>query len=160
MVLKPAVVHPEDEEKTPTKRLLSEQIQVETYSGKLFVEWDSEAAVTPLAQLPFFIQFLKVGCRFEPWVEDCPLVYYSPNAPEKVDVLGSLFLSILSGHNRYAHMTALLSDGVNSKLLGMNKVVSDDSARRALKKIDEPTGVDWLQTHLQSCYEPLLNVDW
>ena len=49
--------------------------------------------------------------------------------------MGSLFLSMLSGHNRYAHMTALLSDGVNSKLLGMSKVVSDDSARRALKKL-------------------------
>jgi len=160
MVLKPAVIHPESEEKNFAKRLLSEQVEVETYNGKLFIEWDPEAAVTPLAQLPFFIQFLKVGCRFEPWVEDCPLVYESPNAPEKVDVLGSLFLSILSGHNRYAHMTALLSDGVNSKLLGMNKVVSDDSARRGLKKIPEAGGIDWLQTHLQSCYEPLLNSPW
>ena len=116
--------------------------------------------MTPLAQLPFFIQFLKLGCRFEPWVADCPLVYHSPNAPSRLDVLGSLFLSVLSGHNRYSHMTALLSDGVNSKLLGMNKVVSDDSARRGLKKIPEAAGIDWLQTHLLSCYEPLLNFPW
>ena len=160
MILPPAVTHPEGEEIPFKKGSLSEQIEVETYNGKLFVEWDPEAAVTPLAQLPFFIQFLKLGCRFEPWVEDCPLVYRSPNAPEKIDVLGSLFLSVLSGHNRYAHMTALLSDGVNSKLLGMNKVVSDDSARRGLKKIPETEGTDWLQAHLQSCYEPLLNSPW
>ena len=42
----------------------------------------------------------------------------------------------------------------------MRKVVSDDSARRGLKKIDEADGVDWLQTHLQRCYEPLLTQDW
>ena len=126
----------------------------------MFVEWDPEGAVTPLAQLPFFIGFLKVGCRFEPWVEDCPLDYRSNNAPEKVDVLGSIFLSVLSRHNRFAHLTTLMSDSVNSKLLGMNKVVSDDSARRGLKKIDESHGVQWLQEHLLRSYEPLLSNAW
>jgi hypothetical protein len=67
-----------------------------------------------------------MGGRFEPWVEDCPLHYHSNNAPKKVNVLGSLFLSILSGHRRYAHITSLMSDRVNSKLLGMSKVVSND----------------------------------
>jgi hypothetical protein len=56
------------------------------------------------------IQFLKLGGRFDPWVEDCLLTYQSNNALEKVDVLGSLFFSILSGHKRYAHITNLLSD--------------------------------------------------
>jgi len=100
MILPPSSLHPQGEEKRDTKQLLSEQIEVETYDGKLFIEWDPDATVTPLAQLPFFIQFLKLGCRFEPWVEDCPLVYHSPNAPSRLDVLGSLFLSVLSGHNR------------------------------------------------------------
>lgn len=160
MILSPTSTHPEGEEPNFKRCALSEQIEVETYDGKIFIEWDPEAAVTPLGQLPFFIQFVKVGGRFEPWVDDCPLDYTSPNAPKKVDVLGSLFLSILSGHNRYAHMTALLSDGVNSKLLGMNKVVSDDSARRGLKKIDEEKGIAWLQDHLQASYEPLLHIPW
>jgi len=52
-------------------------------------------------------------------------------------VLGSLFLSILSGHNRYTHMMALRGDGINTKLLGMSKVISDDSAIRALKRMEE-----------------------
>jgi len=60
-----------------------------------------------------------------------------------VDVLGSLFLSILSGHNRYTHITTLISDSVNPALLGMKKVVSEDSARRAVKKIDEKSGIKW-----------------
>jgi len=50
-------------------------------------------------------------------------------------VLGPLLLSVLSGHIRYAHLTTLACDQVNPPLLGrdMDKGVSDDSARRALK---------------------------
>ena len=113
-----------------------------------------------MGQLPFFIQFLKLGGRFDPWIEQCPLTYTSNNAPQKVDVLGSLFLSILSGHKRYSHITTLISDNVNPSLLGMNKVVSEDSARRAVKKIDEKKGVQWLQDHLLSSCQPLLTSPW
>lgn len=155
---KPA--HPAGEQVFPSKTVLAQAVEVDTFAGKLKVEWDPNASVTPMGQLPFFIQFLKLGGRFDPWVEDCPLNYQSNNAPKKVDVLGSLLLSILSGHKRYAHITNLLSDRVNSQLLGMNKVVSDDSARRALHKINETCGISWLQTHLQSCYEPLLKTPW
>ena len=160
MVLRPKQTHPVGECKLPEKTALFEAVEVDTYGGKLHIEWDQDAAVTPIGQLPFFIQFLKLGGRFDPWIHDCPLHYTSNNAPKKIDVLGSLFLSILSGHTRYAHITNLMSDRVNSDLLGMNKVVSDDSARRGLKKIEEKLGVKWLQTHLHSCYEPLLKTPW
>lgn len=160
MVLRPKPVHPQGEGKPAQKTPLSRAIEVETFAGKVHVEWDPTAAVTPIGQLPFFIEFLKLGHRFKPWVEDCPLTYVSNNAPKKVDVLGSLFLSILSGHNRYAHMTALRGDSVNTRLLGMNKVISDDSAVRALKRMEETAAVDWLQTHLHSCYAPLLTTPW
>ncbi len=108
----------------------------------------------------FFLQFLKLGNRFEPWVNDCPLFYNSNNAPTKTDVLGSFLLSVLSGHTRYSHITTLMSDTVNSTLLGMNKVVSDDSARRALKKMDEHDGIKWMQQHLHASYAPLLSTPW
>jgi hypothetical protein len=144
----------------PQKRPLSTAIEVETFAGKVHVEWDPTAAVTPIGQLPFFIEFLKLGHRFTPWVEECPLRYFSNNAPQKIDVLGSLFLSVLSGHNRYVHITALRGDSVNTKLLGMSKVISDDSAIRALKRMDETAAIQWLQRHLQSCYEPLLSTPW
>jgi len=42
----------------------------------------------------------------------------------------------------------------------MNKVVSDDSARRALQKIDEAQGIRWLQKHLYLSYAPLLKTPW
>ena len=101
-----------------------------------------------------------MGHLFEPWVDECPLNYASNNAPKKVNVLGSLLLSILAGHNRYAHITSLMGESVNTQLLGMTKVVSDDSARRALWKINEEEGIHWLQEHLAYCYSPLLSQPW
>ncbi|MFK0569567.1 transposase [Endozoicomonas sp.] len=160
MVLVPKPTHPEGEPKELGKPLSSATIEVDTFEGKIHVEWEPGASVTPMGQLDFFIQFLKTGCWFEPWVIDCPLVYTSNNASGKVNVLDSLLLSILSGHKRYAHIATLTGDGVNSKLLGMKKVVSDDTARRGLLKIDEEEGVEWLQDHLQQCYEPLLRIPW
>ena len=160
MVLPPEIIHPQGDQEIEPKKGEISALVADTFDGKLHIEWDPQAQVTPLGQLPFFIQFLKMGDLFEPWVENCPLYYRSNNAPKKVDVLGSLLLSILSGHTRYAHMTSLMCDGVNAGLLGMSKVVSDDCARRALHKIDEQAGVQWLQDSLFYCYSPLLNLPW
>jgi hypothetical protein len=109
----------------------------DTFAGRVHIEWDTTAPVTPLGQLPFFIEYLKQGGLFDGWVADCPLLFTSPNAPRKRDVLGTLLLSVLAGHRRYAHVTALRCDAVNPPLLGMSKVVSQDPLRRALAKIDE-----------------------
>ena len=62
-----------------------------TFDGNVTVEWDPDATVTPLGQLPFFIEFLKAGGRFSEWVDDCPLHYTAHNAPKKIDLLGSLY---------------------------------------------------------------------
>ena len=132
----------------------------DTFAGRVHIEWDTTAPVTPLGQLPFFIEYLKQGGLFDGWVADCPLLFTSPNAPRKRDVLGTLLLSVLAGHRRYAHVTALRCDAVNPPLLGMSKVVSEDALRRALAKIDETTGMQWLQTHLDYCVRPLLDEPW
>ena len=75
--------HPSGEQTSAVNKVLPEAVEVETYAGKLQIEWDPDAAVTPIGQLPFFIQFLKLGGRFDPWVDDCPLTYQSNNAPKK-----------------------------------------------------------------------------
>ena len=126
----------------------------------MHVEWDSDGLVTPLGQLPFFVEYLKQAGLFAGWVADCPLTFGSPNAPSKHDLLGTVLLSILSGHYRYAHITALRCDAVNPRLLGMKKVVSEDAVRRGLAKIDEAAGLAWLQTHLDYCASPLLSEPW
>lgn len=132
----------------------------ETYGGRVHVEWDAGAAVTPLGQLPFFIEYLKQGGLFDGWVADCPLGYVSPNAPRRRDVLGTVVLSVLSGHWRYAHITGLRGDGVNPRLLGMRHVVSEDAVRRGLGKIEAVAGEAWLTGHLEWCTGPLLGQPW
>ena len=110
-------VHPQGEFLSQTSSISSSPIPVDTYGGRVHVEWDPQAAVTSLGQLPFFIEFLKTADLFPPWVRDCPLTYQSPNAPQAVDLLGTVLLSILSGHHRYAHITTIRTDGVNLALL-------------------------------------------
>ena len=153
-------IHQNGESILENKQHKSELIPVDTFGGKIHVEWDPQAAVTPIGQMPFFIEFLKTSGLFDNWVENCPLTFFSNNHSKKRDILGTFLLSILSGHTRYAHITALRGDGVNPDLLGMSRVVSEDSARRAMKKIDEEQGKLWLEEHLKRSYEELLCIDW
>lgn len=139
---------------------LDGRIPVDTFGGRIHVEWAPQAAVTPLGQLPFFIEFLKTAELFEPWVADCPLEYRSPNAPKVRDILGTVLLSILSGQKRYAHIAAIRADGVNPGLLGMGKVMSEDSVRRAFTSVDDGVCAAWQLRHLRRCYEALLAEPW
>ena len=132
----------------------------DTFAGRVHVEWDGGGQMTGLGQLPFFIDYLKQAGLFTGWVADCPLSFSSPNAPSKRDVLGTVLLSVLSGHYRYAHITTLRCDTVNPPLLGMRKVVSEDAVRRGLAKIEEAAGLAWLQEHLDYCVRPLLSEPW
>ncbi len=88
-------VHSKSEE----KKHLPEPTSVYTFAGKLHIEWDPSATVTPMGQLHFFIQLLKLDGQFKPWIDDCPLQYKSNNAPEKIDVLGSFFYLFCQGRN-------------------------------------------------------------
>src|SRR4029077_5130956 len=49
----------------------------DTVAGRVHVEWDRGGAVTPLGQLPFFIEYLKQAGLFTGWVADCPLTFSS-----------------------------------------------------------------------------------
>src|SRR5258705_12983961 len=116
----------------------------DTFAGRVHVEWDSGGLVTPLGQLPFFIEYLKQAGLFTGWVADCPLTFSSPNAPSKRDLLGTAPLSVLSGHDRYAHITTLRCASVNPRPLGMRKGGSEGAGRRGLAEIDEAARVTWL----------------
>ena len=69
-------------------------------------------------------------------------------------------LSVLSWHWRYAHISAIRGDGVNPELLGMKKVASEDSVRRALLRLEEEASAVWMKTHLKASYQPLLAEPW
>jgi len=115
--------------------LADEAMRVQTPGGVFSVRWDARGSATALGQLAFFAEYLEATGLFEGWLKSCPLSYTSPNAPELVDVLGTWMLSILDGHWRYAHVGALRGDGVAPSILGMNKIIGDDSLRRALSAI-------------------------
>lgn len=134
----------------------SSRVAVDTFGGRIHVEWDPDAAVTPMGQLPFFIEFLKVSGLYDAFIADCPLRYSSSNAPNVRDVLGTILLSILSGHKRYAHITSIRSDRVNPELLGMKGVVSEDSVRRGLASMAEDEALAWVDAHLAHSTHPVL----
>jgi len=108
------------------------ELRLATPGGRFHVRWDEGGSATALGQLPFFAEFLEVTGVFDRWAEGCPMAYTSPNAPAVVDVLGTWLLSILDGQRRYAHVTGLRGDEVAPQILGMDKIVSDESLRRAL----------------------------
>src|SRR6266700_1736410 len=110
-------------------------MRVQTPGGVFSVRWDERGSATALGQLTFFAEYLQATGLFEGWLKSCPLSYTSPNAPALADVLGTWMLSILDGHCRYAHVGVLRGDGVAPDILGMNKIIGDDSLRRALGAI-------------------------
>lgn len=108
------------------------ELRVSTPGGRFQVRWDEGGSATASGQLAFFAEFLEVTGVFSRWTGGCPMAYTSPNAPPVVDVPGTWLLSILNGQRRYAHVAGLRGDEVAPQILGMNKIVSGESLRRAL----------------------------
>jgi hypothetical protein len=139
---------------------LAKAVGVETMGGRIQVKWNTSSSATPYGQMAFFIEFLKLTGLYESWQKDCPLNYRGPNASACADIVGTWFLSIASGHRRYAHITTLRGDGVLPELLGMNRVVSEDTVRRGLKAIESDAGLAWSERHLDASVWPLLSAPW
>lgn len=116
-------------------QVADETQRVQTPGGVFEVQWNAQGKATAMGQLAFFAQFLHASGLFENWLTSCPLRYSSPNAPQVVDVLGTWLLGILAGQDRYAHIGTLRGDGVAPEVLGMGKIIGDDSLRRALAAI-------------------------
>ena len=156
----------------------SGDLRVATPGGVFQVRWDENASASALGQLAFFGEFLDVSGLFERWVESCPLEYTSPNAPAVRDVLGTWLLSILDGQRRYAHINGLRGDAVAPQILGMTRIISDESLRRALKalapsiaknctedeRLKSQTQLDkstaWMDAALRESTFDALSTDW
>lgn len=153
-------IHPQGENPEHEIAQITGMVPVDTYGGRVYINWDHETPVTSLGQLSFFTEFLKRTELFDHWVATCPLQLTSPNAPTLRDILGTILLSVLSGHTRYSHITTVKTDRVNGPLLGMNKIVSEDSVRRALIKMPEKESKEWLMAELKNCYSEILHIPW
>lgn len=137
-----------------------EELLVDTPGGRFRASFDDRMPVSSLASLVFFAQFLHASGRFEALCKDLPLSYTSPNAPVPRDVVGTLVLGILAGHWRYAHLSALRFDEVAPGLLGLGRVVSEDSVRRGLRRVDQVGGRQWLTGQLRESWWGFLTEPW
>jgi len=156
---KQAALHPKGESKEALEPS-AVRSEVDTFAGKIHVFWDPNAQVTALGPLTYFIEFLKTSGLWEKWVADCPLNYTSRNSPKKEEILATVLLSVLAGHKRYAHITALRGDNVLPDLLGVKKLRSEDSVRRAFQHASDEALTTWMDVHLNESFAPLLSEGW
>jgi hypothetical protein len=87
---------------------------------RFFAEWEKQALVTRRVQLIFFFQFLKAGGRWEEFLRECPLHYTGNRGSCALNIMGTVLLSVLAGHKRYACGNRLRGDGINPDLFGMS----------------------------------------
>lgn len=155
-----------------------QELHLSTLGGRFHVRWDEGGSATAMGQLAFFAEFLEITGLFSRWADGCPLTYASPNAPGVVDILGTWLLSILDGQRRYAHIGRLRGDEIAPQILGMDKIVSDESLRRALsalapslpERCDEAQravcltqlmkSTIWMDTALSESTHEALNTAW
>jgi hypothetical protein len=152
-------VHPQDECETAPK-YPSGTWPLDTPGGRFHAEWDDQAPVTREGQLIFFFQFLQTGGRWEEFLRECPLYYIGNRGSGAHNVMGTVMLSALAGHWRFAHINAIRGDGINPGLLGMKGVVSEDAVRLAMGRIDESAGLDWLSNQIVGSISPVLGLPW
>jgi len=133
---------------------------IDTPGGRFYAEWDSQAPVSREGQLMFFFQFLEAGERWKSFLADCPLHYTGNRGSGRLNVMGTVLLSILCGHWRYAHINSVRGDTINAGLLGMKRIVSEDVVRTGLKRMEENRSLDWVRGHLLQSISPALILPW
>lgn len=150
----------------PTGERKSERLEyptphrVETLGGPMQVHWEKDPGISPHGMLTYFLEFLQISGIWEEFVEQCPLRYTSPNAPTKAEILGTIVCGVLSGHRRYAHITAMRGDSVLPKLLGIARLRSEDSIRRAFAQQDEDALTLWMDRQTDKTFAALLEQEW
>ncbi len=133
---------------------------LDTPGGRFYAEWDGDTPTTRDGQLIFFFQFLKAGGRWEQLMANCPIHYSGNRGSGAHNVMGTILLSILAGHWRYAHINSIRVDAINPPLLGMQQTVSEDTVRRAIRRIPEETGMNWPRKEVLDCIAPALELPW
>lgn len=131
-----------------------------TPSGVVHAVWDQREAVTPLGPLVYFAHFLQASGLWEEALRTCPLRYASPNSPRIAEVLGTLLLTVLTGGRRFLHASAVRCDPVVTEVLGMRRVLSHESVRRAIARDGRESMLDWLREQLLVAVGPVLDRPW
>ena len=108
----------------------------------------------------FFLQFLHAGGRWKEFLSRCPLTYTGNRGSGAAKVMGTVLLSVLSGHWRYAHINGVRGDGINPGLLGIGGTVSEDAVRLAMGRIEEKKGLEWISGQVIESIAPVLGLPW
>ena len=143
-----------------TQTIDTQTVDIPAFGGKLDVSWNPESQVTQWGGLAYFVSYLKTSGLFDRLVEDAPFHYTSPNAPEVRDVVGTTVLAIVCGFTRYVHINRLRNDTVLAALLGLGRIVCEDSVRRALKSADGRELDAWLARHERDVFDKLLSYQY
>lgn len=118
--------------------------------------WDPGTKVTASGGLAYFALFLKTTGLFESLCSDFPVDYRSNNSCSKRDIVGTMVLAILFGKDRYVQINALRNDTAAMELLGLGRIVSEDTVRRSLRKADGKALDDWLSRHEHEAVDAML----
>jgi hypothetical protein len=158
-ILEPLSAHPEGD-CPPDTNPAPAPWPLDTPGGRFYAEWDTDAPTSREGQLIFFFQFLQVGGRWKQFMAGCPLRYTGNRGSGALNVMGTVLLSVLCGHWRYAHINSVRGDGINPALLGMERTVSEDAVRAALQRLPEEAGLAWLRHQILDCIAPALELPW
>jgi len=131
-----------------------------TLNGSYSYEWETDTPISINGHNAIFNSFLESSGLLEHLIKTCPIKYTSHNAPTIRDFVSTIVLSILNGYTRYRHIDKLCNDDVTAELYKMKKIMSSDSIRRGIKKIDEKEGNDWIRTEIFRTCEPLLDQEY
>lgn len=133
---------------------------VSTMGGNMRLRWDNKVEMSSNAHHVLFSSFLKQNGLFDHLVETAPLEYTSNNRPDKRNVIGTAVLGILDGAKRFRHFDSLTGDGVSAEVFGLSKLMSCDSVRRGMLKIDAKKGLLWIWEENLRCLAPVLPEDY
>ncbi len=135
----------------------AQTVDIPAFGGKLDVSWNPESQATQWGGLAYFVSYLKTSGLFDRLVEDAPFHYTSPNAPDVRDIVGTTVPAIVCGFTRYVHINRLRNDTVLAALLGLGRIVCEDSVRRALKSADGRELDAWLARREKDVFDRLLS---
>lgn len=132
------------------------QIDIPAYGGRMDVRWDPGTKVTASGGLAYLAVFLKTTGFLDSLCSDFPIDYRSNNSCSKREIVCTMVLAILYGKNRYVQINALRNDAAAMELLGIKRIVSEDTVRRALRDADADELDGWLARHEHEVVDAML----
>ncbi|MBI9018084.1 MAG: transposase [Phycisphaerae bacterium] len=115
----------------------------QTYAGKVTVE-ASDDAMTPFGGIVPWAAFVKKTQIFQALAATSPVVRTSNNALSPYDILTSFSLTTLCDGTHFSDVNRLRHDPAIPEILGMKRVVGDDTIRRFFKSINIEDARKWI----------------